>query len=167
MSDTTAIEWTDEMWKPIQDWPGFTVSSEGRLVGPSGQPLKPSVSKDGHLYIVRRGRDRSKKLWVHRAVLLAFVGECPCGHESRHLDGDPGNNEAGNLAWGTRLENMRDKQRHGTEAHGENKPGVRLTVAEARAIRVDRRSSRIIAAEYSVSHTTVLRIRRGDRWRVA
>ena len=164
---STAIEWTDETWRPVPGWLGFTVSSEGRLVGPSGQRLKPSVSKDGHLYVVRRSLGRTRKLWIHRAVLLAFVGECPYGHESRHLDGDPGNNRIGNLTWGTRLENMRDKQRHGTERHGEDKPGARLTVADARAIRADHRSSRVVAAEYGVSHTAVLRIRRGHRWRVA
>ena len=34
--------------------------------------------------------------------------------EVRHLDGNSRNDSAENLAWGTRLENMRDMRRHGT-----------------------------------------------------
>lgn len=164
------IEPMDDSFLPVPGWAGFRVSARGLLMGPSGFLLKPSVSKDGHLYIVRRvgGRTgRPQKLWVHRAVLLCFIGPCPVGHESRHLDGNPAHNTISNLAWGTRLENMRDKQRHGTERHGEDKPGARLTAAEVHAIRADRRPARTVATEHGVNHTAVLRIRRRERWRRA
>lgn len=66
---------------------------------------------------------------------------------------------------GTRAENMRDKAAHGTERYGEDKPNHRITTEQARAIRVDPRPSRVVGREYGISHTAVLRIRRGDRWR--
>lgn len=72
-----------------------------------------------------------------------------------------------NLCWGTRLQNARDKARHGTEPRGEAKPGARLTQVQVEAIRQDTRSARAVGADYGVSHTAVLRIRRGERWRAA
>jgi hypothetical protein len=84
--------------------------------------------------------------------------------ECRHLDGDPANNALTNLAWGTRAENMHDKIRHGTERHGEEKANARLTAAQVHAIRLDARSSRSVAVDYGVSHTTILGIRRGRTW---
>lgn len=118
----------------------------------------------GHLYVITGDR---RKLWVHHAVLLAYVGPRPDGQECRHLDGNPRHNHAANLAWGTRLENMRDKDRHGTEPHGEMKPNHRITAEQARAIRTDTRASRVVGQDYGISHTAVLRIRRGERWRRA
>jgi hypothetical protein len=46
----------------------------------------------------------------------AFVGLRPKGLETRHLDGDPSNNQLSNLAYGTSSENHLDMVRHGTHA---------------------------------------------------
>jgi hypothetical protein len=118
----------------------------------------------GHLYVITGDR---RKLWIHHAVLLAYVGPRPEGMECRHLDGNPRHNHAANLAWGTRAENMRDRARHGTQRYGEDSPSHRLTAEQVRAIRVDPRPSRVVGRDYGVSHTTILEIRRGNRWRAA
>ena len=68
---------------------------------------------------------------------------------------------------GTRAENMRDKAIHGTEIYGEMKPNHVITADQARAIRIDTRASRVVGRDYGISHTAVLRIRRGQRWRAA
>lgn len=154
MSD---IEWAD-----IPGHDGYSASRDGKILTASGVVMKPMQTPSGHLYVITRAR---KKLWVHHAVLLAFVGPRPIGQECRHLDGNPRNNNASNLAWGTRTENMRDKAIHGTERHGEDKPNHRITAEQARAIRTDHRPSRAVGRDYGISHTAVLRIRRGDRWR--
>ena len=53
------------------------------------------------------------KSWnVHHLVLLAFVGKCPYGQETRHMNGNPKDNRLVNLRWGTHKENMEDKKRH-------------------------------------------------------
>jgi hypothetical protein len=173
---TTAIEWTDESydirghWADLPGVPGYRVSDEGQIRSPRGV-RKLQVSHDGHLYIhmYRRGAGangprRNRKLWVHRAVLEAFVGPCPDMQEARHLNGNPADNRLANLAWGTRLENMADKHVHGTQTRGVDHPPAVLTPEQAAAIRGDERSSRAVAADYGVSHTTVLEIRRGNRW---
>lgn len=57
---------------------------------------------------------------MHVLVCRAFHGAAPEGQEVRHLNGNPPDNRAINLAWGTRSQNMRDKQDHGTD-HNANK----------------------------------------------
>lgn len=158
MADKTAIE-----WRPVPTHHGYLASRDGQLLGPRGSILRPMASDAGHLYVLTYQR-RPRKLFVHRAVLFAWIGPPSVGEECRHLDGDPLNNHLTNLKWGTRIENMRDKARHGRERHGENKPGARLAVAAVEAIRRDSRSSRIVGREYGVSHTAIQRIRRGERW---
>jgi hypothetical protein len=155
----TAIEWTD-----VPGYPGYKAARTGQILGPRGAVMRPMKMTTGHLYVITGDR---RKLWVHHAVLLAYVGPRSEGQECRHLDGNPRHNHVSNLAWGTRLENMRGRQVHGTEVYGEAKPNHRITAEQARAIRVDRRASRAVGRDYGISHTAVLRIRRGDRWRAA
>jgi hypothetical protein len=87
--------------------------------------------------------------------------------ECRHLDGDPTNNRLENLKWGTRAENRDDMRRHGTGKRGEEKAGHRLTWAQVSEIRLDPRSARRVGRDYGVSHTTILTIRRGSKWKVS
>lgn len=146
-------------WRPVPGWPCWA-SSDGQVRGPSGMVLKPFVAPSGHLHVLIRRR----KLRVHHAVLLAFGFPRPADQECRHLDGNPANNRLDNLRWGTRIENAADKERHGTLLMGEQKTGHRLTTEQAMAILRDTRASRLVGADYGVSHTAVLRIRRGARW---
>ncbi len=149
-------------WRPVPGWACWA-SRQGSVRGPSGQVLKPYVAPSGHLHVLIR----RKKLRVHHAVLLAFGHPRPKGLICRHLDGDPSNNSLSNLRWGTSLENSADAIRHGRIPCGEAKGDARLTVAQVRAIRTDRRASRVVGMDYGVSHTAILRIRRGDRWKRA
>lgn len=159
MADRTGIEWAD-----VPGWPGFRVTRDGQQIsGPSGQVLKQRASRDGHVYVTARRGGKQRKLWVHRSVLLAFVGPCPDGQEARHLDGDPLNNSLENLAWGTREEQRADDRRHGVRR---GRPQA-LDREKADAIRnlEGSASARAVAARFGVSHTAVLRIWRGEVWR--
>jgi len=170
----TSIEWTagddgtpGRVWNPVPTHAGYSVTADGDIRGPRSI-LRPMQTRSGHLYVLTQPPRKPRKLFVHRAVLLAFVGPPPTReHEARHLDGNPEHNALINLCWGTRLENMADKVRHGTQAYGEDSPAARLTEEQVREIREDSRASRIVGADYGVSHTTILEIRRGQRWRVA
>lgn len=119
----------DEEWRAVVGYTGYEVSNFGRVrsldrVIPYFHPingdihrhhhgtmLRPGTMKSGHLLVVL---GKGNNALVHHLVLEAFVGPAPEGMECRHWDGDPANNHADNLIWGTRAENVADMLRHGT-----------------------------------------------------
>lgn len=164
MSDGTGISYLDSAWQAIPSWPAYEVTRDGSIRNAKTQRsirLRPALS--GHLYFYPA---RARKCYAHRAVLEAFTGPCPEGMEARHLDGNPAHNSIDNLAWGTRQENSDDKSRHGTKPIGERCGSAKLADVDVVEIRrrLNKESSRVLAAEYGVSHTTILAAGRGRRW---
>lgn len=100
-----------EVWASLPNYPGYWVSSEGRVRSRRGV-LRPSkVNRLGHLKVTLGGRS----LLVHRLVAGAFISN-PSGLPMvLHGDGHPANNRAENLRWGTGATNMADAQLHGTK----------------------------------------------------
>lgn len=119
-------EAAEEEWRSIPGYERtYLVSSLGRVKSvprpkTRGGLLKIKVGKRGYpaVALVQDGRQATHE--VHRLVALAFLGPRPDGAEVRHLDGNPLNSCAVNLAHGTKSENALDKQRHGTD-HQMNK----------------------------------------------
>ena len=71
-------------------------------------------SKSGHIEVQLCHGPKGKRHYkAHQLVLFAFVGPMPEGMECRHLNGNPSDNRADNLKWGTRKENIHDAMRHG------------------------------------------------------
>ena len=154
----TKIEWAE-----IPNYPAYYASIYGLIKSPS-KILKPIKAKDGHLYIFIHRR----KEWIHRLILETFVGPCPIGMECRHLDGNPSNNSIENLKWGTRLENIDDRRRHGTLPKAHESKFTKLTPNDIPLIRYYYQlgcSSRNIASLFGTSHTTIQKINRGERWK--
>lgn len=107
-----------ERWRNAAGWPGYRVSSSGRVRGPRGL-LRPTPDKDGYLYVTLRERGRSRRAGVHVLVLEAFVSARPAGMEGCHRNGVHQDNVLVNLRWGTHRENERDKKREsGSETGG-------------------------------------------------
>lgn len=105
---------------------------------------------------------------IHQLVTEAFVGPRPTGSEVRHLDGNPANNRASNLAWGTRRENMADARRHGTLVQGARCHMARLTeldVVHVRQLFDAGLGLREMATMYGVSVACVGHVVRRDRWK--
>lgn len=154
----TKIQWTD-----VPGWPGVAVTRDGAIRGPSGKVLAPYVAPSGHLHVLIRRR----KLRVHHAVLLAFVGPPAPGEETRHLNGRPADNRVENLAWGTRLEQREDDRRNGVS----RRPSItRLSADQVAVIRhalAGGAGVRTTARALGVSHTTVIAVRDGRLWKAA
>jgi hypothetical protein len=128
--DSTA----QEIWKAIPGFPGYDVSSRGRVrsywrratqrgwqIGNTPTKfLKPSIQKRDYrgVNLTKDGKKIPRR--IHLLVLLAFVGPMPPGMESRHLDGVPSNCSLENLCYGTHIENMMDRKKHGF--HQQNIP---------------------------------------------
>lgn len=112
-----------ERWLPVKGYEGlYEVSDLGRFRNSKRMKLKKTTpDKFGYLQ-VRLCKDGipATKL-AHRLVLEAFVGPCPEGMETRHLDGDPTNNKVCNLAWGTVEENRWDTVKHGNHPNQKKK----------------------------------------------
>lgn len=178
---------TDEHWRDVPGFPGYQVSDLGRVrscrrtigwgdggVGVASPELgwrllKPRpLGRHGHLIVSLQRDAATRSRQVHRLVLEAFVGPCPEGMETRHLDGHAGNNHLANLRWGTPLENAEDKQRHGTVQRGEQQPQAKLTatgVSEIRRRWQSGESISSIARSATLARSTVSSIVRRQKWR--
>ena len=81
--ELSKIRWTTSTWNAIPGFVGYAVSDIGAICrvapGPStfpGRLVKPQRDRNGYLCVMISRR----KLRVHHAVLLAFVGPCPYGN---------------------------------------------------------------------------------------
>ena len=154
-----------ETWKQVPSWPLYEVSDRGR-VRRGTRALRGSVNNDGYQQYDLRESDRRWNALGHQLVLAAFVGRCPVGRETRHLDGNPQNSVLSNLAYGTRRENAADRARHGTENFGERNGAAKLTESDVMRIRALARTltQREIATRFHVSQPEVSAVINHKRW---
>ena len=157
-----------EEWRCVVGWEGlYEVSSHGRVKSMNfrrkGRPgiVSLKLKRGGYLQAsLCRNGERHYRL-VHHLVLEAFSGPRPRGAQGRHLNGDPGDNRARNLAWGTVRQNHHDKIWHGTFG-AKLKPEQVVELRDAIEAGV---SATELAVRYGVAEGTVYRIARGELWR--
>ena len=156
-------------WRPVPGFDGYLVASDGRIRGRKGRELKlqreTHRSRRGYLFLMvdeRYRGGRARKLWAHHAVLLAFVGPRPEGMTARHINGISDDNRLGNLAWGTKAEQVADDRRHGV--YHATRRSSWCSDEVVRAIRVAPGRQRDIAARFGVHQATVSHIKRGTQY---
>lgn len=163
---------------PIPWAPGYIVSDAGvvysvrrwkREVSVPFRALKVMLHSGGYPQVNLRVKGKSTITAVHRLVAEFFLNPKPFdGAVVRHLDGNPLNNCASNLAWGTQAENRADSVRHGTAAVGESVGSAKLAEADINRIRSLVHSGvapAIVASAYGVNYATINDIIRGLTWR--
>lgn len=109
-----------EEWRSIPGFPRYEVSSLGRVLSHHrATPLVRSqqLSPIGYFTVRLSDGERKRTRPVHVLVAEAFHGPRPAGQLVRHLNGDPQDNRAENLCWGTASENQLDSVAHGTHPH--------------------------------------------------
>ena len=132
--------------------------------------MAQSLNKQNGYYSVRLGYEinKYKTYYVHKLVMLAFVGDVPKDKEVRHFDGDKSNNSSSNLSYGTRLENHSDKIRHGTSGKGVKNSMAKLTDEEVLAIRKKYVNGKYgyvrLGKEFGVSPMNIKRIIKREMW---
>lgn len=122
-------------WKDIKGFPGYRVSSDGRVVGPGrwGKEveLKPNA-RSAPYQSVRLYKDGTKH-WklIHRLVLESFVSPASENMQADHIDGDPTNNSLSNLEWVTpSVNSIRRSDRRGGNPNARRPSCLRGHVAD-------------------------------------
>lgn len=173
----------NETWKAVEGYEGiYEVSDHGRVrsrwtvggippskIGNRWRVLKGSRHKLGYVAVSLRHTDgRFDKPWVHRLVAKAFCSQDEGKNEVRHLDGNPRNNRAENLKWGTHAENGGDIVRHRSCLFGDTAPGTKLTNKQSVGIvqlyGLGGFTYKYLARQFSVSPMTIRRIVCGIKW---
>lgn len=123
----------------LKKYPGYSICSDGKVIShwkkiglsPKGTKsfIDYSCAKEMKFCKSRNAKylqvgliTKNKKqvrINVHQLICRAFHGAPPSKKcVVRHLDGNPRNNSAKNLSWGTYSDNEQDKLRHGSRGFG-------------------------------------------------
>lgn len=124
--------------RPLPGFPGYFVYRDGNITSkryPDRLLKGAAATPFGHRKVTLRAPSGQANMWVHRAVLLAWVGPPGSGQVARHLNGDASDNRLENLAWGTPRENQQDRVAHKTDEIGERNPAAKLTDDAVREMR--------------------------------
>lgn len=156
------------MYRTIPGFPKYRVGRDGSVWSKwSGRwkRLRQFRLSAGYRAVDLSRPGERRKFYVHRLVLLAFVGPCPEGLETRHLDGNPANNRLENLRYGTPAENGQDRVRHGRVHHGGNPKLTEEGAREALWLFENVTQSRAeIARRLGVGREAVRRLLNGETW---
>jgi hypothetical protein len=172
--------------QPIPGWEGiYDVSSAGvvrsltRIVSVGTalrqlheRVLRPVTRRNGYLSVNLYRNNKATSADVHRLVALSFMPRVDgMSLHVRHMDGDKQNNHAGNLRWGTRSDNEKDKIAHGKSriaaisratAHlraGERAYNCVLSNAQVAEIRASTERIAVLSRRYNVSQSQISRVR--------
>ena len=96
----------EEIWKDIRDYENmYQISNLGRVkslnYNNTGREkiMKPSVDKDGYLFVRLCKNGKVKNFKVHRLVAQAFISNTNNYPQGNHKDENPSNNFVNNLEW--------------------------------------------------------------------
>jgi hypothetical protein len=146
--------------------PDVFITEDGN-VWRNGKQKKVFVAKNGYLSFAMSVKNKTQIKTIHRVLMETFVGPCPNGMETLHIDGNRLNNDLKNLRWGTRKENVQDAMRHGTLLIGTKNNQSKFTKENLNELKNMYESGvkkGIMALHFDVSDTTIYRIFSGKTY---
>lgn len=173
----------NEIWKPIPGFVGYEVSSIGRVrsfwdystgngrgarvLVEHHKLMRLATTKAGYQRVMLGRFNARSQQFVHRLVLMAFIGDCPDGMCACHNNGNRTDNRIDNLRWDTFSENSKDVVSHGNHKSGRGiQKNAKLDEDAVREIRatIGQVPSRFFAEAYGCSRQLVDMVRRGEIW---
>jgi DNA-binding CsgD family transcriptional regulator len=157
-----------EHWKDVPNYEGlYRVSDLGRvksLKWGKEKILKPGDNDRGYLRVVLFKEREGKRFFIHRLIMLAFVGESDL--QVNHKNGIKTDNRLDNLEYCTRSENLQHAYDTGLRLKGEKHPASKLTRACAERIKYGHQgmTQQEIANIYGIARSLVSYIRSGKAW---
>lgn len=141
----------------------YSVSNMGNIKTSKGLVLKPRLHRTGYYTV---GIDKKTSV-IHRAVGKAFVPNPNNYPDLNHLEGNKLNNEATNLEWCTRKQNIHHSYSLGLSTVGEKRYNSKLTEKEVLEIRAlaGSKNNREISEIYNVTHQTIWGIIHYRKWK--
>jgi hypothetical protein len=95
-----------EIWRKIEGFSNYEVSSEGRVRNvETGKVLRSMIAKDGYHRIGLYLKGKPKSHLIHRLVATTFIPNPESKKEVNHINGCKADNRVENLEWSTRSEN--------------------------------------------------------------
>ncbi len=171
-------------YRPVVGIPGYCVGDDGSVwscwrrggnnnSNPSVMQnewhrLKDLNGNNGYRCVRIKFGDKIVHHRIHRLILEAFVGPRPKGMGCRHLDGNPANNQLGNLKWGTQPQNIEDTMRHDRVPKGTNHHHAKMCpekIVDIRKRRANGQSFASIGRYYELSEATVRDIVHRKTWK--
>lgn len=136
-----------EEWRPVIGYEGFyEVSNLGRVRGLErriernrvwpARILSPIMVNTGRIHVSLCKLGRQRAMQVSRMVAVAFLAAPDASKPHvAHLDGNPVNNRADNLAWVSPAENESHKKLHGTAMIGSRNHQAKYSEAQVAEMR--------------------------------
>lgn len=166
---------TTELWKTIEEFPNYSVSTSGRvrkdlpMIRTPGGIIAPAINPCGYEEVILSYNGNRKPGRVHRLVGIAFLALEINRTEINHKNGVKHDNRVENLEWVTRSENLQHAYsvlgRQGMK--GERHWKSKLTNSDIVTIRkliADGCTQRPIAKMFGVKQVTIWRIAHRRNW---
>lgn len=166
-------------YRDLPEFPGYRVGSDGTIWSRRGQRwrtfrknwrlLSPKKDARGRVRVQLYVADHQRPVtrFLHRLILIAFVGPCPDGMVCCHANDDAGDNRLDNLRWDTPKANSADALKNGRLRLGPSHHFARLTETQVRGLRLAARqgaSASALAMVSGLSDTAVRNVIRGKAW---
>lgn len=158
-----------EIWKKIEGFENYSVSSEGRVKNDSSNfILKLGKHKRGYIHWISKINGQKRNIKVHRLVAESFLPN-PLGlSEINHINGIKSDNRVENLEWCTHSRNVKHSFALGLQSTvGIQHPLTQLTeidVLEIRRLYSEGTSQTEIAKLYNYGYGAINKIVKRVNW---